>query len=174
MKRVLVAGVGNIFLGDDAFGVEVARRLSTGPIPSGVRVADFGIRSMHLAYEMADGRYDLTVLIDAASRGGAPGTVYVIEPDSSDNGEPVAANAHAISPDTVLATVRTLGASPGRVLIVGCEPASVEEGMELSSEVAGAVEEAVGLVRGLLEQECAEGECDVSGDSGANRGVASR
>ena len=79
--RVLVAGIGNVFLGDDGFGVEVARRLRGQALGDGVDVADFGIRGVHLAYELADGRYDAAVLVDAVSRGGAPGTFYAIEPD---------------------------------------------------------------------------------------------
>ena len=132
MKRVLVAGVGNIFLGDDAFGVEVARRLRTATLPAGVRVEDFGIRSLHLAYELLDGGYDLTVLVDASPRGGAPGTVYLIEPDL-DRVDAASADAHAMNPDTIFASLRALGGKPGRVLVVGCEPASVEEGMGLST-----------------------------------------
>ena len=173
MKRVLVAGVGNIFLGDDAFGVEVARRLTGERLPAGVRVADFGIRSLHLAYDLLDGGYDLTILIDATARGNRPGTLYVIEPDAAEPNSPPAADGHSMSPDSVLAAVRALGGAPGRVLIVGCEPASVEEGMGLSAEVAAAAAEAVQLVRDLLARECAEGECDVPGDSRPNRATAS-
>jgi hydrogenase maturation protease len=172
MRRVLVAGVGNIFLGDDAFGVEVARRLSAGPLPNGVRVVDFGIRSLHLAYEMADGGYDLTLLVDASGRCGTPGTLYVIEPETS--AAPLAApDAHAISPDAVLAAVRALGADPGRVLVVGCEPACVDEGLGLSPECAAAVEGAVTLIHELLAREGAKGECDVPGHPRPDRAIAS-
>jgi hydrogenase maturation protease len=178
MKRVLIAGVGNIFLGDDAFGVEVAQRLSASPLPDNVRVSDFGIRSLHLAYEMADSAYDLTLLIDASPRGGRPGTLYVIEPETSLDGPVAVPDGHSINPDAVLASVRALGADPGRVLVVGCEPASVEERMGLSPEVAAAVEEAVILVRELLERECGplamqKGARDVSRDPRADRAIAS-
>ena len=118
----LVAGVGNIFLGDDGFGVEVARRLTGEPMPDGVDVADFGIRGVHLAYELLDG-YDELILVDAAPRGEQPGTVYVIEPDMdgpAGSGDPVAdtasagdppLDAHGMDPDTVFAIVRRLGAA---------------------------------------------------------------
>ena len=168
---IFVVGVGNIFLGDDAFGVEVARRLMSERLPPQARVADFGIRSLHLAYELLDGGYDLTVLIDAVSRGNAPGTVYLIEP-RFDEAAP-AADAHTMNPDAVLAALRALGGVPGRVLLVGCEPASMEEGMGLSPQVAAAVDEAVELIHGLLARELAKGELDVSGDPSANRAVVS-
>jgi hydrogenase maturation protease len=148
MPRVLVAGIGNIFLGDDGFGVEVARRLAGSDLPPGVSVRDFGIRGLHLAYEILDGGYDLTILVDAAPRGGKPGMVYLIEPEPGASSLP--ADAHAMTPDAVLATLRTLGGDPGRVLVVGCEPASIEEGIGLSEPVGSAVDEAVKLVRELI------------------------
>jgi len=103
MKRVLVAGVGNIFLGDDAFGVEVAVRLRAHRVPPGVKVVDYGIRGLHLAYELLEGDYDLTVLVDASPRGGAPGTLYVIEPDL-DSAPGTIADAHAMNPDAMMMT----------------------------------------------------------------------
>src|SRR6185436_9245470 len=117
--RTLVACVGNIFLGDDAFGVEVARRLAGQATPEGVRVADFGIRGVHLAYEMAEKSYETVILVDAAPRGGEPGTVYLIEPDLDRLGEPLpgAADAHGMDPQTVFALLETLGGKPGRVLV---------------------------------------------------------
>ncbi len=157
MGRILIAGIGNIFLGDDAFGVEVANRLSTEDFPPEVRVADFGIRGLHLAYELLDGDYDTTILLDATPRGGKPGTVYLIEPDLSAEGPPVPADAHAMNPEAVFAAMRTLGGQPGRVLIVGCEPSCVEEGMGLSDPVAGAIGEAVRLVRKVVEREQVRG-----------------
>jgi hydrogenase maturation protease len=155
--RILIAGIGNIFLGDDAFGVELANRLAEENLPPEVRVADFGIRGLHLAYEMLDDAYDTTILLDATPRGGKPGTVYLIEPDLAAPGMPAAADAHAMHPEAVFAAVRALGGRPGRVLIVGCEPACVEEGMGLSEPVAGAVEEAVRLVREVVEREQVRG-----------------
>jgi hydrogenase maturation protease len=156
MGRILVAGIGNVFLGDDAFGVEVVRRLAAEEMPPEVRVADFGIRGLHLAYELLDGGYETTILVDATPRGGPPGTVYLIEPDVSGI-SPAAADAHSMKPEEVFAAIRFLGGEPGRVLIVGCEPGCVEEGMGLSGPVSGAVGEAVQLVREVVEREQARG-----------------
>jgi hydrogenase maturation protease len=153
-RRVLVAGIGNIFLGDDGFGVEVARRLAGEELPAGVRVVDFGIRGVHLAYELMDG-YHTAILVDAVSRGDEPGTLYVIEPDLGDVdqrqslGDPVM-DAHYMTPESVLALVGMLGGRLGRVLVVGCEPASTDERIGLSEPVARAVDEAVRVVRQLV------------------------
>lgn len=148
--RVLVAGIGNIFLGDDAFGVEVATRLAASELPPEVSVRDFGIRGVHLAYELLDGAYDLTILVDASPRGGTPGTVYLIEPEFDGD---ATADAHSMTPGAVFAMLRAIGGNPGRVLIVGCEPAAVEEGIGLSAPVEAAVQEAVALVRELIAKE---------------------
>ena len=120
-RTVLIAGIGNVFLGDDGFGVEVARRLAERELPAGVKVADFGIRGMDLAYELQED-YDAAVLVDAVPRGGEPGTLYVIEPELEAAG-PVL-DAHAMDPVRVLGLARTLGTLPPRVLVVGCEPAT--------------------------------------------------
>jgi hydrogenase maturation protease len=154
--RVLVAGVGNVFLGDDGFGVEVARRLAGAAMPEGVRVADFGIRGVHLAYELLDG-YHTAILVDAVPRGGEPGTVYVIEPDIARGGEDGKGghgllDAHGMEPDAVLSMLRTLGGGDVKVLIVGCEPAVVEERIGLSELVAGSVDQAVAAVRELVDK----------------------
>jgi len=157
-RRILVAGVGNVFLGDDGFGVEVARRLATESLPAAVHVADFGIRGVHLAYELLQG-YDTLVLLDAASRGEPPGTVFVLEPDFThehslahgDSG--FLLDAHSLDPEMVLAILKDLGGRVGRVLIVGCEPADVSEGMALSAPVQRAVDEAVRVVRALVIEE---------------------
>ncbi len=150
---MLIAGVGNIFLGDDGFGAEVARRLARAGLPDWVRVADYGISGMHLAYDMADG-YDTTILVDATARGGEPGTVYVIEPGPDAAGAPAADirlfDAHGMQPDVVLGLAGMLGAGAGRVLIVGCEPASIEPGIGLSAPVEAAVDEAVRVVTGIV------------------------
>ncbi|MFE2729069.1 hydrogenase maturation protease [Kitasatospora sp. NPDC059327] len=147
--RVLVAGVGNIFLGDDGFGVETVRRLAAHPLPADVELVDIGVRGVHLAYQLLDG-YRTLVLVDATARGGEPGTVYLIEADAGPVESPVL-DGHRMGPDAVLALLATLaagtgGSPPGRVLVVGCEPASLEEGIGLSAPVAAAVEEAVGVV----------------------------
>jgi hydrogenase maturation protease len=160
--RVLVAGVGNIFLGDDGFGVEVAGRLAAEPMPDGVKVADFGIRGVHLAYELLDG-YDALVLIDAVPRGDAPGTLYVIEPDldaiqpSGMGGGPVM-DAHGMDPESVLGLLLTLGGRVDHIRVLGCEPADVSEQMGLSAPVAGAVDEAVRVARRLAEEAAAVSE----------------
>jgi hydrogenase maturation protease len=156
MERMLIAGIGNIFLGDDGFGVEVARRLARENLPAEVSVRDFGIRGLHLAFEMLDGGYDTTVLVDAVPRGGPPGSLYLIEPQV-DALEPAAGDAHAMGPGSVLAMLKALGGVPGRVLVVGCEPASVEERMGLSAPVANAIGGAVRFVRDIIDREGAKG-----------------
>jgi hydrogenase maturation protease len=153
-RSVLVAGVGNVFLADDGFGVEVARRLAEREPPAGVKVADFGIRGMDLAYELQED-YDAAVLVDAVPRGQPPGTLYVIEPDA-EHAAPVL-DAHAMDPVRVLGLARTLGAVPPRVLVVGCEPATAmslddsELVMGLSPPVKAAIERAVELVESVVE-----------------------
>lgn len=153
--RMLIAGVGNIFLGDDGFGVEVARRLASEAFPDWVRVADLGIRSIHLAYELLEHGYQTTILVDATPRGGGPGTVYLIEPDleTLDGEGPGAPDAHGMNPAAVFGWLKSLGGSPGRVLIVGCEPAQTAEGIGLSEPVARAVDEAVGLILDIVQRE---------------------
>jgi hydrogenase maturation protease len=152
--RILVAGIGNVFLGDDGFGVAVADRLSRRELSAGVHVEDFGIRGLDLAYALAD--YDAAVLVDAVPRGEAPGTLYVIEPDVEAEG--IAPEAHGMDPARVLALARELGDVPSRVLIVGCEPASApawdDEDVvaELSEPVRAAIEEAARLVESLVSQ----------------------
>jgi hydrogenase maturation protease len=150
-RRVLVAGIGNIFLGDDGFGVEVAGRLAEELVPDGVRVADYGIRGLHLAYELLEG-YDALVLVDAVPMGSPPGTLAVIEPQPApppDEDAPVV-DAHSTNPTVVLDLVAKLGGTIGRVLVVGCEPATIDEGIGLSEPVAGAVDRAVQLCQDVL------------------------
>lgn len=157
-QRILVAGVGNIFLGDDGFGVEVARRLGAETFPEGVNVADFGIRGVHLAYQLLEG-YDTLVLIDAAARGEPPGTIFVIEPDferpetlqRTESG--FLLDAHGMDPEMVLGILKDLGGKVGRVVIVGCEPADVSERMGLSEVVEQAIGEACTVVRRLIQEE---------------------
>jgi hydrogenase maturation protease len=154
LRSILVAGIGNVFLADDGFGVEVARRLAKRELPTGVKVADFGIRGMDLAYELQED-YDAAILVDAVPRGEAPGTLYVIEPDL-EAAEPVL-DAHAMDPVRVLGLARALGTLPPRVLVVGCEPSTAvsldddELVMGLSAPVQAAMEEAVALVESVLE-----------------------
>jgi hydrogenase maturation protease len=158
--RLLIAGVGNIFLGDDGFGVEVASRLAAADLPDWVRVADYGIRGMHLAYDLAGG-YSSAILVDATARGGAPGTIYLIEPDVASRPEAAEAddaavaasplfNAHGMQPDAIFSMLGMLGAGTRQILVVGCEPASVEYGIGLSEPVAAAVDEAARVVLDLV------------------------
>ena len=152
--RTLVAGVGNVFLGDDAFGVEVVRLLAERPVPDGVQVKDFGIRGVHLAYDLLDG-CDLFVLVDAAQRGEAPGTVSVIEvevPEPDPAAGPVI-DAHSLTPDGIFALLGSLGGRPGRSLLVACEPADVSAGMGLSGPVLQALPHAVRTVQEILTGE---------------------
>ena len=162
---VLVAGIGNMFFGDDGFGVAVAERLAREPVPDGVTVADYGIRGVHLAFELLDG-CDLLVLIDALPIGEPPGTVALFEPelpwtpagDDPVDGRhrqrrprrPPVLDAHSMSPAVVLATLAGLGGSVERVLVVGCEPSLDREGIGLSDVVASAVEPAADLVGEVL------------------------
>jgi hydrogenase maturation protease len=155
-RGVLIAGIGNIFQSDDAFGVEVACRLAHRTLPEGVRAEDFGIRGVHLAYELLEG-YDGLVLIDAMPMGEAPGTLAVIRPDldtatTSTDEMAAVVDAHTMNPEVVLATLARLGGSIKRVFIVGCQPASVQEGMGLTPAVAAAVEDAVAMCVQLVSE----------------------
>lgn len=155
--RVLVAGIGNVFMGDDGFGVEVVSRLARSKLPAGVVVHDFGIRGLDLAYALAG--YDVAVLVDALPRGGHPGTLYVIEPELDD--QTAVPDAHGMDPVTVLALARELGDPLPRVLVVGCEPAQVltlqdDVVAELSEPVRAAVGEAARMVETLLDDLVAE------------------
>jgi hydrogenase maturation protease len=153
--HTLVAGIGNVFLGDDGFGVAVVDRLSRGELPAGVTVADFGIRGMDLVYALAG--YAVAILVDAVPRGQAPGTVYVIEPEL-DELEPTV-DTHGMDPVKVLSMARELGSLPQRVIVVGCEPQTAMSGdedeilVELSEPVRAAVDEAVRVVESLLMQD---------------------
>ncbi len=153
--RILVAGIGNIFLGDDAFGVEVAAALAHRKLPPSVRVTDFGIRGFDLAYALLDS-YDVTILVDACPRGDAPGTLYVVEPDldALDSPDaPASIETHGMNPMNVLRLAKSMEKKLSRVLLVGCEPKDLgdEEGaMGLSEPVAAAVERAASLVESLV------------------------
>ncbi|MDT3444410.1 MULTISPECIES: hydrogenase maturation protease [unclassified Pseudofrankia] len=209
--RVLVAGIGNVFLGDDGFGVQVVRRITPdlvpdltasgrarlrhhrapfgpvpdltasgrarlrhhrapfGPVPDGVDVADYGIRGVHLAYDLLDGRYATVVLVDAAPLGKPPGTVEVLEVDTADAARDATTtgavestpgfDAHGLHPEAVLALLRGLGGHIDRVLVVGCQPAALDEGMDLSEPVAASVDAAARLVIRLARDEAAALAC---------------
>jgi hydrogenase maturation protease len=167
-RRILVAGVGNVFLGDDGFGVALAGRLAQRELPPGVEVVDFGIRGMDLAYAMPD--YETVVLLDATPRGDPPGTIYVIEPDV-DAADAPAVDGHSMDPVNVLALVKTLGGEPPRTLVVGCEPAThlsldddVELVADLSEPVRLALENAVGVVESLVAELVTEDHQEVGHD----------
>jgi hydrogenase maturation protease len=153
-SKILVAGIGNIFLGDDAFGTEVARRLMHETLPGEVRVTDFGIRSYDLVYAMMDG-YDVTIVVDITIQGQSPGTVYLIEPDLTqlDRIDEKIADAHNMNPVKVLQMLRASGSSPGKLYLIGCEPATleVEDGrIGLSETVESAVQRAIELIKSLV------------------------
>jgi hydrogenase maturation protease len=150
---VLVAGIGNIFLSDDGFGCEVARRLTTLPLPDHVTVTDYGIRGMHLAYQLLDG-YDALVIVDAMPGRGDPGDVVVVEVGEDDLGSGDF-DAHGMEPTAVLASLGSLGGSLPPTYVVGCEPADVGEGIGLSPAVEAAVDRAVDAVLELLTQQLA-------------------
>lgn len=151
--KVLVAGIGNIFLGDDAFGVEVVKRLMEGPLPEGVRVADFGIRSYDLAYALMED-WELVILVDTLPRGGEPGTLYTLEPELDGGELPPLLDAHILNPVAVLQLVSGLGGRVGHLLVIGCEPATVEPDPEgrigLSPPVEAAVDEAIRMIDELI------------------------
>ena len=153
MSGVLVAGIGNVFLGDDGFGVEVVRRLATTTLPDGADVADYGIRGVHLAFDLLDGRHDTLVLIDAVPLDDPPGTLAVLEVPF--DGAPAAESSvdgHTITPVAVLDLLRTLGGSLRRAVVVGCRPAVLDEGIGLSPAVQAAVEPAVRLVADVVPE----------------------
>jgi hydrogenase maturation protease len=166
MTSILVAGIGNVFLGDDGFGVEVVRRLHarrSEAWPPDVRVIDYGIRGIDLYYALLDG-VDLAILVDATHRDGPPGTLYAIEPSTKDASEgfkgdasPVMISPHDLDPAKVLQAVEAMGGEVGRIVLIACEPESLgsEEGQEgrmgLSEPVAAAVNEAVETIETMIE-----------------------
>ncbi|MBW3596701.1 MAG: hydrogenase maturation protease [Planctomycetes bacterium] len=158
--RILVAGVGNIFFGDDAFGVEVAARLVDRPLPPEVRVHDFGIRGFDLAYAMTDG-FEVVILVDAVPRGGPPGSLYLIEPEFDGEAAAASLDAHSMDPVKVLRFARSLGGPLPRVLLVGCEPTPPPEDemqMGLSEPVHAAVDEAADLIEWLVARLLTDGD----------------
>jgi hydrogenase maturation protease len=166
--RILVAGTGNIFFGDDGFGVEVARQLSRSNLPASVRVVDFGIRGLDLAYALQDG-YETTILIDAFPHGQAPGTVSVIEPDLNDSAVSAAAGSfvepHAMNPINVLRMAMATHGELGRILLVGCEPCALggEDGkMGLSAPVEASVAGAVRVIENLVQKILDEGQANTT------------
>lgn len=157
--RVLVAGIGNLFLSDDGFGVALANRLAGAELPPGVEVRDIGIRGMHLAYQLLDG-YRVLVLLDTAQRGGRPGSLYLLEHDLDRPADPDALgfNAHGMDPASVLAMLDQLAEGNGldrpieRALVLACEPSCLDEGLQLSEPVAEAVDRALPVLLDLLRE----------------------
>jgi hydrogenase maturation protease len=156
VKHILVAGIGNAWMKDDGFGGEVAKRLEERELPEEAAVFDFGTGGLDLAYEVMRG-YDALILIDVSRQGSEPGTLYVMEADEEDvevgieDGQVL--NPHGMDPQTVLRFVKTLGAWPGKVVVIACEPAAVEEmGIGLSDQVSAAVERAVDLVATTIDE----------------------
>jgi hydrogenase maturation protease len=156
-KRILVAGIGNIFLADDGFGVEVVKRLAERELPENVEVRDFGIKGMDLAYALMED-YETVIFVDAVPRGEKPGTVYLIEPEIEEEGD-AAIDTHGMDPVKVIRFARAMGAKMPRTLVVGCEPQVILTGenyddmlMELSEPVLAAVDEAAKLVESVVEE----------------------
>jgi hydrogenase maturation protease len=152
--RILVAGIGNIFLGDDGFGVAVAQQLTQRSLPDGVQVADIGIGGIHLAYELLDG-CTLLVVVDAAARGEAPGALTVLEVDDFAPAGTPTIDGHGLAPDDLFALLDRVGARPKRTIVVGCQPQDVTPGMDLSAPVRAAVPRAVRLVEEIVGRETA-------------------
>lgn len=161
-RRILIACVGNIFLGDDGFGVEVARQLALRPLPEGVEVADFGIRGLDLTYTLLEARHDAVILVDAAPRGGAPGTLYVLEPEpeatdkaaARDDPTSLLIDAHDMDPEKVLRLMHAMGRRLRHLLLVGCETRPVQSTQDiaqgLSPPVRAAVPEALRAIEQLI------------------------
>ena len=169
--NILIAGIGNIFLGDDGFGVEVAQRMTRRELPQGVDVVDFGIRGLDLSYALLDDGYRAAILVDTAKQGDAPGTLYVIEPEMQEGADSRSPQDSLISPHDmdagkVLRTVKAMGGHCERILLVGCEPESFgedtdEQGrMGLSEPVAAAVDKAVVLIESLVTQMLGDGKAE--------------
>ena len=163
-RRVLVAGVGNIFLSDDGFGVEVIRHVLGRELPAGVEVMDVGIRGIHLAYELMEG-YDTLIVVDAVPRDFEPGTVFLLEPERDEPARRAAeaigegarplVDAHGMEPASMLASLDLLGGDVERILVVGCQPLDVSEGIGLTPPVEAAVPGAVEMVMDVIERESA-------------------
>jgi hydrogenase maturation protease len=173
--RAVVAGVGNVFLCDDGFGVEVARRLAAFDLPADVAVIDVGVRGLHLAYELLHGP-ELLVVVDAVRRGGPPGTLYVIEPDlDADVSEkvPEVPDGHGMDLRSVFVALERLGGEPVRTVIIGCEPLDLAEGMDLSAPVRSAIEPALQLVEDVIRRELCKHSVDVDENEASNAREAS-
>lgn len=147
--RILVAGIGNIFLGDDGFGSEVVRIAAISPDDPRVRVIDYGIRGMHLSYDLLE-EWDTLVLVDAIPSRGNPGTLHVFQADHQSDASATTVDAHSMDPAAVFASLRALGGTPPYTVVVGCEAQSVEEGIGLTELVANAVPRAARAVEEIV------------------------
>lgn len=154
--RILVAGIGNVFLRDDGFGVAVVRELLREPLPAGVVAVDYGIRGLHLAYDLLDAP-ELLVVADLAPLGSCPGTLHLLEPCFEDGEREVGAGEHGLDLTGVFATVRAMGGRLPRIRIVSCEPVDVDEGMGLTETVQRCIEPAAALIRELVVAELTGG-----------------
>ena len=158
-NRALIASVGNILLSDDTFSAAVIRRLAARLLDDNVRVADFGIRSVHLAYEILREKYQTVIIVDAMSRGGAPGDLYILDPSQADGRDCDTVAAASLTSETVIRLLRKLSARPKRLLFVGCEPQTLNQDIGLSEPVDHAVGKAVEIIlRTLNEHESASAE----------------
>ncbi len=147
--RILVAGIGNIFLGDDGFGSEVVRHVPVQQDDSGVRVVDYGIAGMHLAYDLLDD-WDALVIVDAIPSRGSPGDVHIFEADHESDSATAVLDSHSMDPAAVFASLRALGGSPPYTVVIGCEAGNVDEGIGLTEAVAGALPRAVQAVAEIV------------------------
>lgn len=151
MRRILVAGIGNVFYRDDAFGVEVVRRLGQNPVPPGTTVLEVGIRGLHLAFELLE-PWALLILVDSVEQGHPPGTLHLIEPDPEEIASALATPpyGHGLEIAGVFAATRALGGRLPPIRILGCEPATLDEGVGLSPDVEAAIGPAVRRIHALL------------------------
>jgi hydrogenase maturation protease len=155
--HTLIAGIGNIFLGDDGFGCEVIRTLSTQDIPHGVKVVDYGIRGLDLAYALLE-PYETVIFVDAISRGERPGTIYLLQPAGPAVQEQVSLDPHSMDPVHLLAMARSLGEITAEIFIVGCEPFDFGDELEGRMALSGAVAEALPeAARAVLDIVCRAG-----------------
>jgi hydrogenase maturation protease len=156
--RILIAGVGNIFLGDDAFGVEVVKLLKQRPFPDEVRIVDFGIRGLDLTYALLEG-YEAAILVDAVPRGGQPGTLYVLQIEPEQTGPvDLQVQGHNFDPVKVLRLAAAMGSPVRKLFVVGCEPECLDEAEEmsdgLSEPVRAAMDEAINRIESLVGELC--------------------
>jgi hydrogenase maturation protease len=168
VRRVLIAGIGNVFLGDDGFGVEVVGSLDASTLPPSADVRDYGVAGVHLAYDVLDHCYETLILVDAAPVDGPPGTLAVLRcvlaEQPAEPSERAAVDAHAMTPQSVLDVLSTLGCSSLDVLVIGCQPAVLDERMGLSEPVRRMVPQAAALARSLAWEAI---ECSAPGRAGA-------